>query len=84
MIIHKPFLGSRDVPQKFGPDRLGRFDVYWIQTNKQLQTSQIYKWIRKHLEHLIKNKIQKDEKTVIYFSKNLKKCIKARSNNILQ
>jgi len=34
--------------KKFGPDRFSRFDVYWIQTNKQTdkqtdrQTSQIY------------------------------------------
>ena len=35
LIIHKPSLWSRDVPQKFGSDRFSRFDVYWIQTNKQ-------------------------------------------------
>ena len=35
LIIHKPSLGSREIPQKFGPDRFSRFDVYWIQTNKQ-------------------------------------------------
>jgi len=35
LIIHKPSLGSREVPQKFGPDRFSRFDVYWIQTNRQ-------------------------------------------------
>jgi len=35
--------------KKFGPDRFSRFDVYWIQTNRQTdrqtdkQTSQIYK-----------------------------------------
>ena len=30
--------------KKFGPDRFSRFDVYWIQTDKQTdkQTSQIY------------------------------------------
>jgi len=34
--------------KKFGPDRFSRFDVYWIQTNKQTpkqsntQASQIY------------------------------------------
>ena len=31
-INHKPSLGSREVTQKFGPDRFSRFDVYW---NKQ-------------------------------------------------
>jgi len=47
-IIHKPSLWSRDVPQKFGPDRFSRFDVYWTQTDRQTdrqtnrQTSQIY------------------------------------------
>ena len=35
LIIHKPSLWSRDVPQKNGPDRFSHFDVYWIQTNKQ-------------------------------------------------
>ena len=47
LIIHKPFLGSRDVPQKFGPDRFSRFDVYWIQTNRQLpgQTDKINLYI---------------------------------------
>jgi len=34
-IIHKPSLGSLDVPQKFGPDRFSSFDVYWIQTDRQ-------------------------------------------------
>jgi len=34
--------------KKFGPDRFSRFDVYWIQTDRQTnkqtnkQTSQIY------------------------------------------
>ena len=33
--------------KKIGPDRFSRFDVYWIQTNKQTnrQTSQIYIYI---------------------------------------
>ena len=35
-IIHKPFLGSRQVPQKIGPDRFRRFDVYLIKTDKQM------------------------------------------------
>ena len=35
MIIHKLSLGLREIPHKFGPDRFSRFDVYWIQTNKQ-------------------------------------------------
>jgi len=34
-VNHKPSLWSRDVPQKFGPDRFSRFDVYWIQTDRQ-------------------------------------------------
>ena len=41
-IIHKPSLWSRDVPQKIGPDRFSRFDVYWIQTNKQTDKSNLY------------------------------------------
>ena len=32
--IHKPSLGSRDVPKKIGPDQFNCFDVYWIHTNK--------------------------------------------------
>ena len=35
LIIHKPSLGSLDVPQKIGPDRFSRFDFYWIQTDRQ-------------------------------------------------
>ena len=38
-IIYKTFLGSREIPHEIGPDRFSRFDVYWIQTNRQ--TSQI-------------------------------------------
>ena len=26
----------------FGPDRFSRFDVYWIQTNKQTEKQNIY------------------------------------------
>ena len=46
-IIHKPSLGSLDVPQKFGPDRFSRFDVYWIQTDRQTdkQTNRQAKFI---------------------------------------
>jgi len=38
LIIHKPFLGSREVPTKFWPNRLNRFK------NKQTntQTSKVY------------------------------------------
>jgi len=28
-------MGSREVPQKFGPDRFSHFDVYLIQRDKQ-------------------------------------------------
>ena len=28
---------------KFGPDRLSRFDVYWIQTEKQIDKQIIYR-----------------------------------------
>ena len=34
-IIHKPFLWSRNVPHKFGPDQFNRFDVYRILTDRQ-------------------------------------------------
>jgi len=41
--------------KKFGPDQFSRFDVYWIQTDRQTdrqtnrQTSQIYIKIRKNV-----------------------------------
>ena len=49
LMIHKPSLESLDVPKKFGPDRFSRFDVYWIQTNKQTnrQAKFIYRWFLK-------------------------------------
>ena len=28
--------------KKFGPDRFSRFDVYWIQTNKQTDKPNLY------------------------------------------
>ena len=40
LIIHKPSLGSRKLPQKYGPNHFSRFDVFWNQTNKQ--TSKVY------------------------------------------
>ena len=44
LIIHKLPWGHARSHKKFGPDRFSRFDVYWIQTDKQTdrQTSQIY------------------------------------------
>ena len=38
-IIHKPSLGSREVPQKFGPDRYSRFDVFFGYKQKNRQTN---------------------------------------------
>ena len=40
LIIHKPSLGSCEVPQKCWPNRFGCFCVYWIQTNKQTNNKQ--------------------------------------------
>ena len=34
--INLPYGRSRDIPQKFGPDRFSRFDVYWMQDNPNL------------------------------------------------
>ena len=47
-IILKPSMWSRDVTQKFEPDRFSRFDVYWTQTNKQTdrQAKFIYRYIK--------------------------------------
>ena len=45
LIIHKPSLGSCEIPQKkFEPNRYSRLTVYWIQTNRHPnpKTSQIY------------------------------------------
>ena len=39
--IFEPSRGSREVPQKFEPDRLIRFDVYF-KTNKQTPKQSIY------------------------------------------
>ena len=42
LMFHKLSLGSYEVPcTKFGPDRVSRFDVYWIQTNKQTDKQRI-------------------------------------------
>ena len=35
LIIHKPSLGYARSRNKLLPDRFSRFDIYWIQTNKQ-------------------------------------------------
>ena len=34
-MIHKPSLGSCDVPQKNWTHQFSSFDVYWIQRNRQ-------------------------------------------------
>ena len=44
--------------KKFGPDRFSRFDVYWIQTNRQTnrqtdrQAKFIYRWLEWALEYV--------------------------------
>ena len=38
--FNKPSLGSVRSHAKFGPDRFSRFDVYWVQTNKQSNKKQ--------------------------------------------
>ena len=42
--IHLPWGHARS-HKKFGPDRFSRFDVYWIQTNKQTDTQAKFIWI---------------------------------------
>ena len=51
VLIHKPSLESLDIPKKFGPDRFSRFDVYWIQTDRQpnKQTDRQAKFIYRSL-----------------------------------
>ena len=34
--------------KKFGPDRFSRFDVYWIQTNKQTDKTNLYIEVHLH------------------------------------
>ena len=47
MTINLPW-GPLRPHTKFGPDRLSRFDVYWIQTNKQTdrQAKFIYRFVK--------------------------------------
>ena len=42
LIIHKPSLGSYEVPHKIEPDRFSRFDVYRTQTNKPTNRQEKY------------------------------------------
>ena len=35
-------LGRSEVHTKFGPDRFSRFDVYWIQTDRQTDKQSTY------------------------------------------
>ena len=37
LITHKPFPCHARSYTKFGPDRFSRFDVYWIQTDRQTE-----------------------------------------------
>ena len=49
LITHKPFLGSREIPQKnFGPISSA---VYWIQTNKQTSKLNLYKDVKIYIWH---------------------------------
>ena len=49
--------------KKFGPDRFSRFDVYWMQTNKQTnrhpdrQAKFIYRQTNKHPNRQIRSQI---------------------------
>ena len=36
------YLGHARFHKKFGPDQCSRFDVYWIQTNKQIDKLNLY------------------------------------------
>ena len=65
--------------KKFGPDRFSRFDVYWIQTNRQTdrQTDKPNLYIdfngKKYFENIIKflEKIREPIKTLLKTSANL-------------
>ena len=37
--------------KKFGPDRFSRFDVYWIQTNKQTDKPNLYIDVYGHINY---------------------------------
>ena len=60
LIIHQPFLGSCEVPQKIGADRFTCFDVYWIQTNRHppIQKSIYIRVLLGHCSlHLVKSEV---------------------------
>ena len=42
LIIHKPALGTCEVPHKIWANQFWRFDVYWIPTNKHPDMKSIY------------------------------------------
>ena len=72
---------------KFGPDRFSRFDVYWIQTNKQTDTQtdkpNLYIDIDTGFLHNMMNRYTRYTTTegicqltvFIHFSKNINFCI---------
>ena len=45
LIIHNPSLGSCEAPQKIGPDRFSRFDVYLAQTPRKAKYIFTYRYI---------------------------------------
>ena len=53
--------------KKFGPDRFSRFDVYWIQTNRQTdrQTNRQAKFIYRLNTFWVKSDVTSDEGTVV-------------------
>ena len=42
--------------KKFGPDRFSRFDVYWIQTNRQTDKPNLY--INVHKENMFRTNLE--------------------------
>ena len=57
LIIHKPSTWSHARSRKkFGPDRSSRFDLYWIQTNRQTDKPNLY--IEVELKKIVNSRYQ--------------------------
>ena len=64
---------------KFGPDRFSRFDVYWIQTNKQSD-----KQTDRQAKFIYRLKRSKTDLRIFMARRNGKVCIEKNVNSILE
>ena len=55
-------LGRSEVHTKFGPDLFSRFDVYWIQTDRQTDKQSIYldntRWKKNLKKKILKKNLE--------------------------